>query len=54
MINQDEEFLGIDKNSDFSLRVLILSIPAGLIFLILALLEVLPFTLAEAIFTAST
>ena len=46
MINQDEEFLGIDKNSDFSLRVLILSIPAGLIFLILALLEVLPFTLA--------
>lgn len=46
MINQDEEFLGIDKNSDFSLRVLILSVPAGLIFLILALLEVLPFTLA--------
>lgn len=46
MINHDDEFLGIDKNSDFSLRVLILSIPAGLIFLILALLNVLPFTLA--------
>ena len=46
MINQDDEFLGIDKNSDFSMRVLVLSIPAGLIFLILALLEVLPFTLA--------
>lgn len=35
MINQEEEFLGVDKNSGFALRVLILSVPAGLIFLIL-------------------
>ncbi|MCM1323784.1 MAG: ATP-binding protein [Acetobacter sp.] len=41
MINQDKEFLGIDKDSGFSLRVLILSVPAGLIFMILALFDVL-------------
>ncbi len=47
MANQDTEFLGIDKNSGFSLRVLILSIPAGLIFLILALFDILqPFLAA--------
>lgn len=46
MINQDGEFLGVDKNSNFALRVLILSVPAGLIFLILGLFEVLPLTLA--------
>ena len=46
MINKDEEFLGIDKNSGFSLRVLVLSIPAGLIFFILAMLEILPIDLA--------
>lgn len=41
MINQDKEFLGIDKDSGFSLRVLILSVPAGLIFLIFALFDIL-------------
>lgn len=41
MTNQKNEILGIDKSSNFSLRVLILSIPAGLIFLILGLLEIL-------------
>lgn len=47
MINQDKEFLGIDKDSGFSLRVLILSVPAGLIFLILALFDILsPFSAA--------
>lgn len=46
MANQDTEFLGIDKNSGFSLRVLILSVPAGLIFLILALFDILPPLLA--------
>ena len=46
MVNQDEEFLGIDKNSGFSLRVLVLSVPAGLIFFILAVLEILPISLA--------
>ncbi len=47
MINQDTEFLGIDKDSGFSLRVLILSVPAGLIFLILALFDILsPFLAA--------
>ncbi len=47
MINQDKEFLGIDKDSGFSLRVLILSVPAGLIFLILALFDILsPFLAA--------
>ena len=48
MINHDEEFLGIDKDSGFSLRVLILSVPAGLIFLILALFDILPPLLAAA------
>lgn len=46
MINQDKEFLGIDKDSGFSLRVLILSVPAGLIFLVLALFDILPPLLA--------
>lgn len=46
MVNQDKEFLGIDKDSGFSLRVLILSVPAGLIFLILALFDILPPLLA--------
>lgn len=46
MINQDEEFLGIDKNSGFALRVLVLSVPAGLIFFILGMLEILPVSLA--------
>lgn len=46
MANQNTEFLGIDKNSGFSLRVLILSVPAGLIFLILALFDILPPILA--------
>ena len=41
MINQEEEFLGVDKNSGFALRVLILSVPAGLIFLILGLFDIL-------------
>ena len=45
MLN-DEELLGIDKNSGFASRVLILSIPAGSIFLLLALLNVLDFSLA--------
>ena len=40
MINQEEEFLGVDKNSGFALRVLILSVPAGLIFLILGLFDI--------------
>lgn len=47
MANQDKEFLGIDKNSGFSLRVLILSVPAGLIFLLLGLLDILPPLLAS-------
>lgn len=46
MINHDDEFLGIDKSSGFSLRVLALSVPAGLIFLILGVSELLPFSLA--------
>jgi len=46
MINQDEEFLGIDKNSGFALRVLVLSVPAGLIFFILGMLEILPVSMA--------
>ena len=46
MINHDDEFLGIDKNSGFALRVLILSIPAGLIFAILGVLDVLPFSIS--------
>ncbi len=46
MLNQDKEFLGIDKDSGFSLRVLILSIPAGLIFLIFGLFDILPPLLA--------
>ncbi len=47
MANQNKEFLGIDKNSGFSLRVLILSVPAGLIFLMLGLLDILPPLLAS-------
>ena len=39
MINQEEEFLGVDKHSGFALRVLILSVPAGNIFLILGLFQ---------------
>lgn len=46
MLNQDDEILGIDKNSGFALRVLVLSIPAGLIFLILGMLDILPISLA--------
>lgn len=46
MINQDDEFLGIDKNSGFALRVLILSVPAGLIFFILGLFDILPTAMA--------
>ena len=46
MINQDDEFLGVDKNSGFALRVIILSIPAGLIFLILGLCDILSTPLA--------
>ena len=46
MINHDEEFFGIDKNSGFSLRVLALSVPAGLIFLILGMFDLLPVSLA--------
>ncbi len=46
MINQDEEFLGVDKNSGFALRVIILSVPAGLIFLILGLFDLLSAPLA--------
>jgi len=46
MINQDDEILGIDKNSGFALRVLVLSIPAGLIFLILSMLSILPISLS--------
>jgi len=46
MLNQDDEILGVDKNSGFALRVLVLSIPSGLIFLILAMLDILPISLA--------
>lgn len=46
MINQEDEFLGVDKNSGFALRVIILSIPAGLIFLILGLFDILSTPLA--------
>lgn len=46
MLNQDDEFLGVDKNSGFALRVIILSIPAGLIFLILGLCDILSTPLA--------
>ena len=45
MLN-DDELLGIDKNSGFATRVLILSIPAGSIFLLLTLLNVLDFSLS--------
>ena len=41
MLNNDELF-GIDKNSGFSLRVLILSFPCGSIFLILNLFNIIP------------
>lgn len=47
MINQEDEFLGIDKNSGFALRVLILSIPAGLIFLILGIFDILSTPMAS-------
>ena len=46
MQNEDDEFLGIDKSSNFAFRVMILSIPAGLLFLIFGLAEILPYTLA--------
>ena len=46
MLNHDEEILGIDKNSGFALRVLVLSVPAGLIFLILGMLDILSIPLA--------
>lgn len=42
MTKQKNEIFGIDKSSNFSLRVLILSTPTGLIFLILSLLQILP------------
>ncbi len=45
MLNEDE-LLGIDKNSGFASRVLILSIPSGSIFLLLAIFNVLDFALA--------
>jgi two-component system phosphate regulon sensor histidine kinase PhoR len=45
MLN-DDELLGIDKNSGFASRVLILSIPAGSIFLLLAIFNVLDVTIA--------
>ena len=41
MVNQTEEFLGIDKNSGFALRVLVLSIPSGLIFFLLCVFGLL-------------
>ncbi len=47
MINQEDEFLGIDKNSGFALRVLILSVPAGLIFLILGIFDILSTPMAS-------
>ena len=46
MINQDDEILGVDKNSGFALRVLVLSVPAGLIFLILGMFDLLSIPLA--------
>jgi two-component system phosphate regulon sensor histidine kinase PhoR len=46
MINQDDAFLGIDKNSGFSWRVIVLSVPAGLIFLIFSLAGILSPVLA--------
>ena len=45
MLN-DDELLGIDKNSGFASRVLILSFPAGSIFLLLAIFNVLDISLA--------
>ena len=42
MLNDDDELFGIDKNSGFSLRVLILSIPCGSIFLILNIFNIIP------------
>ncbi len=45
MLNEDE-LLGIDKNSGFATRVLILSIPSGSIFLLLAIFNVLDVALA--------
>lgn len=47
MQNQQDEFLGIDKNSGFALRVLILSFPAGLIFLILGIFDILSAPMAS-------
>lgn len=46
MLNCDDEILGIDRNSNFAARVLILSIPAGLLFFIFGLTQLLPSTLA--------
>ena len=46
MLNEDDEILGIDKSSNFAARVIILSIPAGLLFLIFGLAQILPYTLA--------
>ena len=46
MINDSDEFWGIDKNSGFSVRVLVLSIPSGLIFFILGLCGILSPSLA--------
>ena len=46
MLNHNDEILGIDKNSSFAARVLILSIPAGLLFLIFGLAQILPYSLA--------
>ena len=45
MLN-DDELLGIDKNSGFATRVLILSIPAGSIFFLLAIFNILDVSLA--------
>lgn len=47
MLNTEDEFLGIDKSSGFALRVLILSFPAGLIFLILGIFDILSVPLAS-------
>lgn len=46
MLNHDDEILGIDRNSNFAARVLILSIPTGLLFFIFGITQVLPTTLA--------
>ena len=41
MVNKDDEFLGIDKNSGFALRVIVLSLPAGIILFLFCLFGLL-------------